>query len=158
LERPELAGEVLDVLGPRSKTDPAGPGRPPCRFWPGASSAPALRGPAEATALAALAYARVRPQAPELSEAIEWLLAHRGGKGWQRLKARGPALAALCAYYGKAAGAEDRYRLVATVNDVEVLTLDVTGAIEGKSVLVPQRALKPGAANRVRFDIEGRGT
>jgi tetratricopeptide (TPR) repeat protein len=158
LDRPELASEVLDVLGPRSKTEPAGPGRQPRRFWPGASTAPAHRGPAEATALAALAYARVRPQAPELAGAIDWLLAHRIGDGWQPHKAKGPALAALGAYYGKAAGAEDRYHLVVTVNDTEVLTLDVTGAAEGKSVLVPQRALKAGDANRVRFAIEGRGT
>ena len=158
LERPELASEVLDVLGPRSRTESAGPGRQPRRFWPGASSAPAHRGPAEATALAALAYARIRPQAPEPVGAVDWLLAHRIGNGWQPHKAKGPALAALGSFYGKAAGAEDRYHLVVTVNDAEVLTLDVAGAAESKSVLVPHRALKTGAENRVRFAIEGRGT
>ena len=55
------------------------------------------------------------------------------GNGWQPHKAKGPALAALAAYYGKAAGAEDRYHLVVTVNDTEVLTLDVAGAAEGKA-------------------------
>ncbi len=158
LDRAELAGEVLDVLGPRSKTEPAGPGQPPRRSWSGASKSPVHRGPAEATALAALAYAQVRPQAPELAGAIDWLLAHRIGNGWQPHKAKGPALAALGAYYSKAAGAEDRYHLVVTVNDTEVLTLDVVGAAEGKSVLVPRGALKAGDANRVRFTIEGRGT
>src|SRR4029077_13055272 len=118
------------------------PGRQPLRYWPGASSLPVNRGPAEATALAALAYSRVRPQAPELEGAVNWLLAHRIGNGWQPHKARGPALAALGAYYGKAAGAEDRYHLVVTVNDAEVLTLDVAGAGESKAVLVPQRVLK----------------
>src|SRR4029453_6695236 len=95
LERNELAAEVLDVLGPRSKTEPSQPGQRPRRYWPGASTAPANRGPAEATALAALAYARVRPQAPELEAAIDWLLAHRQGNGWQPRKAGGPPPAPL---------------------------------------------------------------
>jgi uncharacterized protein YfaS (alpha-2-macroglobulin family)/tetratricopeptide (TPR) repeat protein len=158
LDRAELAGEVLDVLGPRSKAEASQPGRPPRRYWPGASRSPAHRGPVEATALAALAYARVRPQAPELAGAIDWLLAHRSGNGWQPHKARGPALAALGAFYGRAAGAEDRYHLVVNVNDTPVLTLDVAGAAEAKSVLVPHRALKAGGQNRVTFDFEGRGT
>ncbi|HWE40679.1 MAG TPA: alpha-2-macroglobulin family protein, partial [Isosphaeraceae bacterium] len=158
LDRAELASEVLDVLGPRSKTESSQPGRQPRRYWPGSSSVPVNRGPAEATALAALAYGRVRPQAPELEGAIDWLLAHRTGNGWRPHKAKGPALAALAAYYGKAAGAEDRYRLVVTVNDAEVLTMEVAGATEGKAVLVPRKVLKVGDANRVRFSIEGRGT
>jgi tetratricopeptide (TPR) repeat protein len=158
LDRPELAGEVLDVLGPRSKTEPSQPGGRPRRYWPGASRAPFQRGPAEATALAALAYARVRPQAPELEEAIDWLLAHRSGNGWQPHKAKGPALAALGTFYARAAGAEDRYHLVVTVNDTNVLTLDVAGAGEAKAVLVPRTALKAGAPNRVAFAINGRGT
>ena len=108
--------------------------------------------------MAALAYARVRPQAPELAGAVDWLLAHRLGNGWQPHKAKGPALAALAAYHGKAEGAEDRYRLTVTVNETEVLTMEVAGAGESKAVLVPRKALKVGDANRVRFSIEGRGT
>ena len=46
------------------------------RVW--SSAAAALPGSAtETTALVALAYARVRPQAPELEAGVEWLLAHR---------------------------------------------------------------------------------
>ena len=44
------------------------------------------------------------PQAPELDGAVAWLLAHRVGDGWQPHKAKGPALAALASYYGRAAG------------------------------------------------------
>ena len=138
---------------PSRRSPASGPGA----TGPGPSSAPANRGPAETTALAALAFARVRPQAPELAGAIDWLLAHRQGNGWQPHKAKGPALAALAAYYGQAGGAEDRYRLVVTVNDAEVLTLDVAGAAEGKAVLVPDEALKAGDTNRVRFDDRGPG-
>jgi TolA-binding protein len=157
LGRPELAGEVLDVLGPRAKTESAGPGLPARRYWEGASQNPWHRGPAEATALAALAFARVRPQAAELKGAVEWLLAHRVGPGWQPAKVKGPALAALGAYYGRAKEAEDRYRLVITVNDERVGTIEATGSTEGKAFRVPRKALKIGDRNRVRFDVEGRG-
>jgi alpha-2-macroglobulin len=158
LDRPELAGEVLDVLGPRSKTEAAGPGLPTRRYWEGSSPVPWHRGAAEATALASLAYARARPQATELSQAVEWLLAHRLGAGWQPHRAKGPALAALSSYYGKAQAAEDRYHLVVTVNDQKVHEADVVGTTAGKAIRVPVRALKAGDKNRVRFDIEGRGT
>ncbi len=158
LDRVPMASEVLDVLGPRSKTEIPGPGRRPRRYWPGTSPSPAHRGPAQATSLAAYAYARVRPQANELEQAIDWLLAHRTGNGWQPHKAKGAALAALAAFYGRAQGAEDRYNLVVTVNDTEVLKTQVLGSAEGQSVLVPRKALKVGDTNRIHFDIDGRGT
>ncbi len=100
---------------------------------------------------------RVRPQAPELDGAVAWLLAHRAGTGWQPHKAKGPALAALASYYGRAQGAEDRYRLTVTVNETQVAELNVTGSTEGQAIAVPRKALKIGQPNRVRFDMEGRG-
>ncbi|MEO6808597.1 MAG: MG2 domain-containing protein, partial [Isosphaeraceae bacterium] len=158
LDRKGLGGEVLDVLGPKSKTESAGPSLPPRRYWEGKSPHPFHRGPAEATALAALAYAQLRPESSELNGAVAWLLAHRVGNGWQPHKTKGPALAALASYYGKAKGAEDRYRLVVTVNDETVSTIEVVGSTEGTSLRVPTRALKAGGKNRVHFGIEGRGT
>ncbi|MBX6312381.1 MAG: hypothetical protein IRY99_05595 [Isosphaeraceae bacterium] len=158
LDRPALAGEVLGVLGPRAKTESAGPGRPERKYWEGTSPHPWCRGPVEATALAALALARVRPEDPLLKGAVEWLLAHRIGTGWRPHKAKGPALAALAAYYGGARADEDHYRLIVSVNDTEVARIEVQGPTEGRVIRVPRRALKTGDNNRVRFDIEGRGT
>jgi alpha-2-macroglobulin len=157
LDRPALAGEVLGVLGPRAKTEDAGPGARPRRYWSGANQSP-WHGPVETTALAALAFARVRPDAPELEGAADWLLAHRNGIGWQPPKAKGAALAALSSYYGRAQGAEDRYRLVVTVNDRKVYEAEVSGPAEGQAIRVPVRVLKAGGNNRVSFDVEGRGT
>ncbi|HWE39007.1 MAG TPA: alpha-2-macroglobulin family protein, partial [Isosphaeraceae bacterium] len=142
LDRAPLAGEILDILGPRAKTENAAPGDRPRKFWGGAGVSPWSRSTAETTALVALAYAKARPQAAELTAASEWLLAHRQEFGWQPYKAKGPALAALAAYYGKAQAAEDRYDLVVTVNDAEVYRERVAGATEGKAVLVPSTALK----------------
>jgi len=158
LDRAPLAGEVLDILARRAKTEPAAPGDPPRNYWGGSGTSPWSRSPAETTALVALAFARVRPQAPELSGAAAWLLAHRTGFGWNPHKAKGAALAALGEYYGRAKSAEDRYALVVTVNDTEVYRVQVQGAAEGKAVLVPREALKVGDKNRVRFRVEGRGT
>ncbi|WP_406697489.1 MG2 domain-containing protein [Singulisphaera sp. Ch08] len=158
LDRATIAGEVLDVLGTRAKSEPTEPGHRRRSFWAGESRLPFNKGPVEATALAALAFAQARPQAPVIAEATDWLLAHRQGTGWQPRKAQGPALAALAAYYGRAASAEDRYQLVVTVNETEVARLNVVGPTEGKAILVPRDALKPGDKNRIRFDVEGRGS
>ncbi|MFO0952538.1 MAG: hypothetical protein U0835_15600, partial [Isosphaeraceae bacterium] len=158
LDRKPLAGEILDLLGPRGKVETAAPGGKTRRWWGGSGVSPWNRSAAETTALVALAYAQARPQAPELEGAVEWLLAHRIGFGWQPHKAKGPALAALCGYYGRAQAADDRYDLTVMVNDTEVYKTRVIGTNEGKAVLVPRDALKPGDRNRVRFEIEGRGT
>ncbi len=158
LDRATLAGEVLDLLATRAKVEPAGVGEKPRKFWEGADQGPSHRGAVETTALAALAFARVRPQGGELEAATSWLLAHRRGDGWSPSKARGPAVAALAAFYGKAGAAEDRYRLVVTVNDVEVHRAEVFGPAEASTILVPRKAIKVGDANRVRFHLEGRGT
>ena len=99
----------------------------------------------------------MRPQAPELDGAVAWLLAHRAGTGWQPNKAKGPALAALASYYGRAAAAEDRYKLTVTVNDSQVAELNVIGSAEGQAIAVPRKVLKVGQPNRVSFAMEGRG-
>src|SRR5262249_33720279 len=83
---------------------------------------------------------------------------HRVGHGWLPTEARGLVLQALAAAPGEERGGEDRYRLVVTVNDVEVFRTEVHGAASGREIAVPRAALKPGAENRVAFDIEGRGT
>jgi len=158
LDRDPMAGEILDLLATRARTESAGVGQKPRKFWEGRNQGPWHRGPAETTALASLAFARVRPQAAEVAASAEWLLAHRFGSGWAPHKAGGPAVAALAAYYGKAREADDRYRLVVSVNDVEVKTVEVAGPTGGTSVLVPRKVLKVGDRNKVRFHVEGRGT
>ena len=157
LDRVSLAAEVIGILAPRAKTEATAPGRPSRVYWSNSGRVRAIGGATEATVLVALAYSRVRPQAPELDGAVAWLLAHRTGNGWQPHKAKGPALAALASYYGRAAGAEDRYRLTVTVNQAEVALINVIGSTEGQAIAVPRKVLKVGQPNRVRFDLVGRG-
>jgi len=158
LDRAELAVEVLQVLEPRAKSEPAGPGTPDRRYWEGGPRQPWHGSAVETTALVTLAIARAQPGSRLLGGAVEWLQAHRRGLGWQPAKAHGPAVAALAANYGHSELGQDRYRLTVTVNDVEVAKLEVAGVAEGKAIRVPRRAIKAGAENRVKFAIEGKGT
>ena len=157
LDRVSLAGEVIDILATRARAESVGPGEAARTYWAG-SNQRWHRGPAETTAMVALAFARVRPADAKLTQAVAWLLAHRDGGGWQPHKAKGAAVAALAAYYGRGEAADDRYRLIVTVNDLEVYRADVVGATEGKAIRVPRKAIKVGGPNRVRFGVEGRGT
>lgn len=158
LDRTNLAIEVLGVLTPRAKIEEVGPGLPSRRYWEGASRNPALRGTVQATALAALAYAKALPEAPELRGAADWLTAHRVPTGWDPHHAQGPALAALAAYHRHAERSADRYRLSVKVNDQEVQQIDADGRTSSITIPVPQNVLKVGDRNVIRFDIEGRGT
>jgi tetratricopeptide (TPR) repeat protein len=142
---------------PRAKTEATAPGHPPRIYWENSGRSQLVRGPAETTALVSLAIARVRPGAPELDRAIEWLLAHRTPDGWRPRKAVGPAVAALAAYYGRAQIAEDRYRLSVQVNDRDVVSIEVPGRSEGTVIAVPRAAVNVGKANVIRFGMDGRG-
>ena len=157
LERPSLATEVLGILGPRARTELPAPGARPRFFWDGGRRNPFNRAPAETTALAALAYARSLPADERTAGTVEWLLAHRLGSGWQPAKAKGPALAALAAFQGKAQPTTSKYTLAVSVNDHEVTNLAVDGTQEGQMVRVPLAHLNPGGPNRVHFNFEGRG-
>ncbi|WP_165243823.1 MG2 domain-containing protein [Paludisphaera soli] len=158
LGRPELAGEALAILGPKAKAETPAPGRRPMLSWEGSGQSAGLRSTAETTALVCLAYARTRPQAPELAQGVDSLEAHRSGLGWNPRKARGPAVAALAAFHGKGPEGGGRYKLTITVNDRKVSEIDVAGAAEAVEVAVPVDAVKANDANRVAFAIEGRGT
>ncbi len=158
LDRPTLAAEILGILGPRAKTESARPGRPDRMYWDRAGRQDFVRSAAEITAMVAIAYARTSPDAPERKRAVAWIEAHRVGDGWLPYKATGPALAALSLDQGRARAAEDRYQLTVTVNDAKVATIDVQWPTAGKTFAVPRAAVKAGEPNRIRFEMEGRGT
>ncbi len=158
LKRPELASEILGILAPRGRFEPVAPGRPARLYWEGSNQSADARSTVETTALVCLAFGRVRPEAAELTRAIDWLHAHRFGNSWNPHRAKGPALAALALYHGRAKGAEDRYRLKITVNDNQVGELAVQGASDSRGFPVPMRILKAGDSNRIGITMEGRGT
>ncbi|MDX2036423.1 MAG: MG2 domain-containing protein [Isosphaeraceae bacterium] len=156
LDRASLAVEILDILAGRAKTEKSEPGRPARVYWEGSGGR--RHTSLETTALVAWAFALARPADARLAPAREWLLSKRVGIGWQPLSAKGPILAALAAFRDEAQPADDRYRLAVKVNDEEVYTAEVQGVAAGKAIVVPRKALKLGDPNRIRFEIEGRGT
>ena len=112
--------------------------------------------PAELRALAALAWQKVTPKAPEAKEQVDWLLAHRTGYRWSPDKATGPATLALGMWFAETQVASDRYKLAVFVNDLAVQTLEIDPQAATQTVAVPHKLLKPGK-QRVNFQITGRG-
>ena len=155
-----LAGRRVDrassARGPRPRRPrPGGRSR---LYWDNSGRSQAIRGAAETTALVTLAYARVRPQAPELDGAVDWLLAHRAGTGWQPHKAKGPALAALASYYGRAQACRgplqaDGHRQRDPGRRARCARLG-RGPGDRRAAQGCSRSGKP---NRIRFEMEGRG-
>ena len=158
LNRANLAGEVLDILATRAKSEVVAPGSQPRTYWEGRDGGPWLQGRVDATALVALAFARNRPSSAPFEPAVAWLLGHRAGLGWSSPKAKGAAVAAIAASKGKAGASTDRYRLVVAVNGTEVERLEILGSTTSQTIAVPRKALKASGPNAIRFLIEGRGT
>ncbi|MFM7132566.1 MAG: hypothetical protein ACKO0V_24750 [bacterium] len=152
LDRRALADELISTLLSRSRTLPPQPGKPLQRYWQSG-----VVGQELTTAWAAWAMAMVRPGADELPQAVEWLNARRLGPGWQPFETKGPAVAALSAWYGRAEAVEDRYRMTIRVNDqvLEQITVDGSGGAPVRLWNIPAGMIKSGE-NRITFDVEGR--
>ncbi|MDP2898061.1 MAG: alpha-2-macroglobulin family protein, partial [bacterium] len=154
LERPAIANEVLDVL--ISKAKPVTIQSRDTLKWSGGRNQAWIRNDIETTALTLLAMAKVRPDAPQLKQGIEWLMSQRHGTGWLPYRAKGPALAAVCSYYGKAAKVKNDYMLRIAVNEKEIKSVRVEKGGDTVVVEVPSELLKP-EGNKVTFDMEGTG-
>jgi uncharacterized protein YfaS (alpha-2-macroglobulin family)/TolA-binding protein len=157
LDRGSMARELLTILSQRAKSEATAPGHPVRIYWDNSGRSSVIRSAADTTALVTLAFARALPSAPQLEGAVEWLLAHRIGSGWRPHKAKGPALAALSSFYGRASGSDDRYRLTVSVNGTQVALVNVTGETQGQVIGVPRKVLKVGQPNRLHFEMQGRG-
>jgi len=154
LDRPAIAGEVLDVLLAKAKPVTVQSRR--ALKWSGVSNQAWIRNDIETSALTLLAISKVRPSAPQLKQGIEWLMSQRRGHGWLPYRAKGPALSAVCSYYGKAAKVKNDYTLRIEVNNREVKSVRVQRSGETLAVDVPSDLLKADG-NKVTFDMEGTG-
>ena len=156
LDRASLAGELIGILGPRAKTEATAPGRPSRVYWSHSGRSQAIRGAAETTALVALAYARVRPQAARARRGRRlaiWPTAP--APAGSPTRPRGRRWPPWRRTYGRAQGAEDRYKLTVTVNETQVAELNVDRLDRRPGDRrAPQgaqgRAAQPGAVRRWR--------
>jgi len=154
LKRNEFAGELLTVLAAKGKTITRGKRK--LLLWDGGSAHPWLKDEVETTAVAALAMIRVQPTSPKLKEAIAFLMDRRGAGCFVPAKARGPAVAAIAAYYGIGKFAASDYKLTVLVNGKVVRTLASKGAAGTVEFAVPAGRIAEGA-NLVEFRMAGRG-
>ena len=154
LDRNELSVEVLNVLESRVKTLTRD--QRELSYWTGEGRYPWLNDEVETTAIALLAMAKVKPASPHAAKAAEYLMNARGCFGFSPAKARGPAVAALAAHYGKGQFAGNDYELTVLVNGKEVKTIQRKGEAPTLAIDVPVDAIKEGA-NLVTFRIAGQG-
>ncbi len=154
LDRKELAEEVLAVLETRVKAITRDERE--LAYWTGEGRYPWLNDEVETTAVALLALAKVKPQSPLTGKAAEYLLNRRGCFGFNPAKARGPAVAALASYHGKAVQAGDDYTLAIVVNGKEVKSITRKGDMATVLLDVPAVELKEGV-NTVTFRKQGAG-
>lgn len=155
LERDDFAGELLDVLGTKGRAGKIG--EQTVVHWPKTSGPhPWLRDDVETTAVAALALMRMRPNAPQVGQAIAWLMDRRGPCGFVPAKAEGPAIRAVAAYYRSGKFADADYELNVLVNGKPVKTIESRGALPTVAFAVPRDLLAEGK-NKIEFRMAGRG-
>ena len=142
----------------RSPSRPA-PGKKPRTYWEGKDQGPYHRGAVETTALAALAFARVRPQAPELAGGRRLAPGPPAGDGWQPAQGQGrrrsPPWPRSTA---RPSSAEDRYAWSSPSTTPRSTGPTSPARPRGRRSSSPGRRSRWATANRVRFHIEGRGT
>ena len=117
---------------------------------------PSNDSPTELRSLYALALLAARPQEPKTQELIDWLLAHRTGQRWSPDKATGPAMLALCRWFGQRRSPAERYRLAVSVNNQPAKILELDASAPSQVFDVPAALLVPGK-QQVRFELTGRG-
>lgn len=150
MERPANAVELLELVAKRKLDDAAPAGR-----QAGTAKLP-HDSPTELRSLYALALLSARPQEPKTQELIDWLLAHRTGPRWSPDRAAGPAMLALCRWFGQRRSADGRYRLAVSVNNQPAKVLELDASAPCHTIDVPAALLVPGK-QQVRFELTGRG-
>ncbi|MBT3295026.1 MAG: outer membrane protein assembly factor BamD [Verrucomicrobia bacterium] len=152
--RPEIATELAALL--EAKTDTTGADDHKRVYWKHAARHPYLHDDVETTALSLLVLAQTRPKAAAGASAADYLLGRRGCFGWNPAKARGPAIAALAAWFGEGDDRRTDYRVAVRANDKEIGTIDSTQTQQTRLFEVPDAALVT-ADNRVTFSMQGHG-
>ena len=146
LDRNEMAAELLRLVENAAQ----GGETPPAVPW--------MRDRTEIVALHLAALQAVDPASARVGELAEQLLGARVGSRWPIEKTNGPAVSALADWYARTQHAAEKYTLTVFVNDREVEQLTVDPAEDGSArISVPADLLSDEGAQRINFDLEGRG-
>ena len=156
LKRPEVATELAGILESKLEMAEKPVDAPPVAYLKHGARYPYLQDDLETTALALLLFAETKPNTAKGEAAAQYLMQRRGCFGWQPGKVRGPAVAALAAWFGVAADTRTDYRVAVEVNGKEVGTVNSTEAQQTRAFEVPEETLVHGD-NRIVFKMAGRG-
>ncbi len=153
LDRKSIAQELLITLDARRKEVQLNGRR--CFKLPSRDCSEWMRSELEITALALLAQLQVDPRATHVKPLVDYLAGRARADGWRPHKAKGPVLAALATYYGRAEHERADYRLAVTINGQthREITSDQAGSIR---IDLAGDALQPGK-QRIDFQFDGRG-
>lgn len=148
LGRGEIAAELAAILETKVKDEPA-PIESGCKIaW--------LNDPPETTALVLLALAESKPGSAKAQAASQALLQAHGCFGFPTDRARGPAVAALAAWFGPGKEQATDLEITVRVNGTDVGTVKAKGTAARTLIEVPSATLKADKTV-VEFRMKGRG-
>ncbi len=150
--RDGFARDLLALLAKKAKNAQFG-GRKQ-KFWAGGSANSLVRDSTETTALALWCYARLDRASGTAAAAAEFLMTEVGRL--RSTRSLGAVVSALTEYYKGGERVDDDFEVTVLVNGRNVYTAK-SGALRGTEhfVLLPDKI--NAAANKVRFEVKGRG-
>lgn len=151
LDRREIATELAALLEARVNPDSGQP-----VVWEGGCRVIWLNDTDETTAMVLLALAETKPAAKATAAAAQSLLRAHGCFGFPRPRAHGPAVAALCAWFGKGLPQATDLEIAVAVNGTEIGAVKTVATLGQHLLAVPRGALKADK-NVVEFKMRGRG-
>ncbi|MEI7900592.1 MAG: tetratricopeptide repeat protein [bacterium] len=151
LDRKEIAVELAGILEAKIKPEAD---QPAC--WESGCKTAWMNDTDETTAMVLLAFAEAKPESKAAAAAAQHLLKAHGCFGFATSRARGPAVAALSAWFGKGQEQKADLEIDVVVNGREIGTVKAAGS-QGLHLLpVPGEAVKADR-NVVEFKMRGRG-
>lgn len=151
IDRKEIAAELAGILETKAKADPDQP-----VIWESGYKSAWLNDAPEATALVLLALAESKPDSPRAAAAADSLLRFHGCFGYQTGRARGAAVAALSAWFGRGIEQSTDLEIAVQVNGKEIGIVKSTNANGLTLLTVPTDAIKSGK-NSIEFKARGNG-
>ncbi len=151
IDRKEIAAELTGILENKVKAEPDQP-----VIWESGYKVTWLNDAPETTALVLLALAESKPDSPRAAAAAESLLRFHGCFGYHTGRARGAAVAALSAWFGRGKEQSTDLEVTVQVNGKEIGVVKATGSNGLTMLEVPKDAIQSGK-NLVEFKARGRG-
>lgn len=151
IDRKEIALELAGILEGKARAEPDQP-----VIWESGYKVAWLNDVPETTALVLLALAESKPESPRAEAAAKSLLQLHGCFGYPTGRTRGPAVAALSAWFGPGKEQATDMEITVQVNGRDIGTVKSVGSNGLNLLEVPADAIDA-AKNLIEFKMRGRG-